>query len=180
MPNLRFTFFGAPQLERDGSPVEVDTRKAIALLAYLAVTGQPQRRDTLAALLWPEYSQSRARAGLRRTLSALNKALAGEGLVIEREEVSLDRSAGAEIDVQRFRSLLEQVRAHQHSGGPPCRDCTRLLRKAADLAQADFLAGFTLRDSAEFDDWQYLTSEAFRRELGNALGKLIAALAASR
>ena len=113
MPNLRYTFFGAPRLERDGSPVEVDTRKAIALLAYLAVTGQPQRRDTLAALLWPEYSQSRARAGLRRTLSSLNKALNGEGLIIEREEVSLDRSAGAEIDVQQFRALLEQVQ------GPP-------------------------------------------------------------
>ena len=180
MPNLRFTFFGAPQLLRDGFPIEVDTRKAIALLAYLAVTGQPQRRDTLAALLWPEYSQSKARAGLRRTLSSLNKALDGEGLIIEREAVSLDRSAGAEIDVQQFRALLEQVRAHQHPGGPPCRDCTRLLARAVGLAQADFMAGFTLRDSAEFDDWQYLTSEAFRRELVIALGKLVASLAASR
>ena len=178
MPNLCYTFFGAPRLERDGSPVEVDTRKAIALLAYLAVTEQPQRRDTLAALLWPEYSQTRARAGLRRTLSSLNKALDGEGLIIEREEVSLDRSAGAEIDVQQFRALLEQVQAHRHPGGPPCRDCTRLLRKAVDLAQGDFMAGFTLRDSAEFDDWQYLTFESYRRELGNALAKLVAALAA--
>jgi DNA-binding SARP family transcriptional activator/predicted ATPase len=180
MPNLRFTFFGAPQLLRDGLPIEVDTRKAIALLAYLAVSGQPQRRDTMAALLWPEYSQSKARAGLRRTLSSLNKALGGEGLIIEREEISLDRTAGAEIDVQQFRSLLEQVRSHDHLPGPPCRDCTRLLRRAVDLAQADFMAGFTLRDSAEFDDWQYLTTESYRRELVFALGKLVAALAASR
>jgi DNA-binding SARP family transcriptional activator len=180
MPNLRFTFFGSPQLLRDGFPIEVDTRKAIALLAYLAVSGQPQRRDTLAALLWPEYSQSKARAGLRRTLSTLNKALGGKGLIIEREEISLDRTAGAEIDVQQFRTLLEQVRAHDHLPGPPCRDCTRLLRRAVDLAQAGFMAGFTLRDSAEFDDWQSLTSESFQREVGNALAKLVAAMAASR
>ena len=70
-------------LKKDGAPIDVDTRKAIALLAYLAVTEQRHSRDALAALLWPEYDQSRARGALRRTLSTLNKALGGAGLDAE-------------------------------------------------------------------------------------------------
>ena len=52
---------GSPRMERGGAPLEVDTRKAPALVAYLAVTTrQPQTRDALAGLLWPEYGQGRA------------------------------------------------------------------------------------------------------------------------
>ncbi len=71
---LRLLLLGPPQIERDGVPLEVDTRKAIALIAYLAVTGQVHSREALAALLWPEYEQDRAYANLRRTLWSLNKA----------------------------------------------------------------------------------------------------------
>ena len=39
------TLLGAPRVEHDGGPVEVDTRKAIALVAYLAVTGRRHTRD---------------------------------------------------------------------------------------------------------------------------------------
>ena len=38
---------------------------SLALLIYLAVNGDVQRRDTLATLFWPDTDQSRARASLR-------------------------------------------------------------------------------------------------------------------
>ena len=59
---INFYLLGSPRLERDGRLVQVDTRKAIALLAYLVITGKQHSRDTMAALLWPDYSQSNARA----------------------------------------------------------------------------------------------------------------------
>ena len=40
MPQLTIRLLGAPGIARDGAPVAVDTRKATALLAYLAVTGR--------------------------------------------------------------------------------------------------------------------------------------------
>jgi hypothetical protein len=55
--------------------VRISRTKVVALLAYLAVTGTPHNRDALATLLWPERSQSRARAYLRRALSELNRTL---------------------------------------------------------------------------------------------------------
>ena len=75
MAAYRFYLFGAPRLEYLDQPVAIDTRKALALLAYLLIEKQPQSRDTLAALLWPESDQTSARAALRRTLSPLRNAL---------------------------------------------------------------------------------------------------------
>lgn len=75
---IRLHFLGPPRIERDGRLVEPDTRKATALLAYLAVTGERPSRDFLAAFLWPEFDDSRARAALRRTLSALKATIYAE------------------------------------------------------------------------------------------------------
>ncbi len=93
MSRCSLYLFGSPHLEVDGRPVNTDRRKALALLAYLAVTRQPHTRETLAALLWPDYEPGKAFAYLRRTLWELNQLL-GEGVVLaERESVELDPQA---------------------------------------------------------------------------------------
>jgi DNA-binding SARP family transcriptional activator len=162
---------GAPRIEVGGEPLEVDTRKAIALLAYLAVTRGHHARDALAGLLWPEYNQRRARAALRRTLSALGKARAEGWLEVDRESVGLDRD-GVWIDVDRFRDLLAESRRHGHPEGEVCPECLPPLSEAVALYRDDFLAGFALRDSATFDDWQFFQGEELRRELAGALERL--------
>src|ERR671934_2661727 len=66
-----------------GSPVPVPTKKAQALLAYLALTpGQSHPRDKLAGLLWADAAPGTARNALRQTLFVLRRALGGveEGL----------------------------------------------------------------------------------------------------
>ena len=45
MSSLQLLLLGAPHLEREGEPLQLDTRKAMALLAYLAVTGSRQRAN---------------------------------------------------------------------------------------------------------------------------------------
>ena len=42
---LRLYFFGAPRIERDGQVVALRRTKALALLAYLALSRLPQERD---------------------------------------------------------------------------------------------------------------------------------------
>src|SRR3954451_5433969 len=61
MAELKLFAFGPPRLERDGGPIDLPVRRTLALLIYLAMTAQPQSRDTLATLLWPESSQRTAR-----------------------------------------------------------------------------------------------------------------------
>src|SRR6266536_2844915 len=112
MTQLIIYLLGSPRFECDGKNINLDTRKASALIAYLAIAKQRQSRDTLAALLWPEFDQTHARATLRRTLSTLNKALGGSWLEISREYISLNFNAGIWVDVDECHILVSECRAH--------------------------------------------------------------------
>jgi DNA-binding SARP family transcriptional activator len=168
---IRLALLGAPVVEVEGAPLEVDTRKGTALLVYLAVSAHERRRDTLATLLWPDYDEAHARAALRRTLSALNKGLHGAGLIIGRTTVAFDPTV-ASVDVTEFRALGRGCRRHTGEPALACRACHEALLAAVSLYRDDFLAGFSLRDSPGFDDWSAVESEALRRELFGALGWL--------
>ena len=171
MARTTLLLLGPPRVETGGSPLEVDTRKAVALLAYLALTGRRHTRDALCALLWPEHGQTRARAALRRTLSSLARARNEGWLEVDRETVGLVTDE-VWVDVDRFRSLLAGCAAHGHPAGEVCPACIPALSEAVSLYRDDFLAGFGLRDSFAFDDWQFFQAEELRRELAGALERL--------
>lgn len=183
MARLILHLFGSPRMEVDGAPVEVDTRKATALMAYLVISEKPQQRDTLALLLWPDYDQSSARAALRRTLSTLNRALEGQQgakfLDITRETVGLTAGADLWLDVAEFQRLLASLGAHGHSAGEICPACLEVLAAACALYHEPFMAGFNLRDSPNFEEWQFFQEETLRRELAGALDTLVHGLEAS-
>lgn len=173
MADVRLSLLGAPLLEVGGGPVELERRKTVALLSYLAASGKGQSRETLAALLWPEADESRARSGLRRELSILNKAL-GEGrLEIERDTIRLNPGPELWVDVRQFEAELAACRTHGHATDAVCPDCLPHLQEAVSLYRGDFMAGFTLRDSSVFDEWQHFQTESLRRDLTEALERLV-------
>lgn len=157
VPELRISLLGAPSIQAGRTRIETDTRKATALLAYLAVSEQPQRRSTLAALLWPDTDEQKARGALRRTLSVLRTALGDRWLDAEGETIELER-AHARVDVAEFRRAIGEGR----------------FGAAIALYRGDFLQGFSLRDSPQFDDWQATQSEALRADYSDALSRAAA------
>src|SRR5215210_1929443 len=100
---VKVRLLGPPRVERGGSPVALDTRKAMALLAVLALVERPRPREVLAELLWPEHDAEHARGALRRTLSTLRSAIGADAVDATRDQVRLVRGPGLEIDVDRFR-----------------------------------------------------------------------------
>ena len=144
----------------------------MAILAYLAVTGDVQQRDTLATIFWPDSSQSLARGSLRRDLSVLNKALGGEWLDIERETVGLNQG-GLSLDVAQFRQQLATCETHGHEPDVVCLACINPLTRAVELYRDDFLTGFTLPDCPEFDEWHFFQAEELREEFSSALQRLV-------
>ncbi|MBN1811108.1 MAG: AAA family ATPase [Anaerolineae bacterium] len=173
MAKFALYLLGPPRLEVDGEPVQISRRKAMALLAYLAVTGESHGRDSLATLLWPEYDQSRARADLRRTLSVLNGTLGAEQLVVDRETAGVNPDADLWVDVVHFRRLLAACDKHGHPAAEACEECVSLLEDAVTLYRDDFMAGFTLSDSSEYDEWQFFQAEELRDALARSLERLV-------
>ncbi|MGC1183909.1 MAG: tetratricopeptide repeat protein [Candidatus Dormiibacterota bacterium] len=164
MSELRLGLLGPPVVEREGRPVTFDTRKALALLALLAVNGGEQSRTRLASTLWPDSDDFKARAALRRTISVTAAAMGG-ALVVSRQSVRLDPMV-VQVDVHDFARLV----ASQDGAA---------LERAVRLYRDDFMSGFGLRDSADFDDWQAETSEHFRQLLSSALETLVRLRAAA-
>lgn len=173
MPGLKLFLLGPPRIELNNTPIDIQRRKALALLVYLAVNGQPHSRDALSTLFYPDHSQSRARAYLRRDLAVLNTSLAGEWIITDRDTVEINAEDDLWIDVTHFRQLLAACQAHNHPLDKPCAECISLLTQAIALYNDDFLAGFTLRDCPEFDDWQFFQAEGLRQQLASTLERLV-------
>jgi DNA-binding SARP family transcriptional activator len=76
--SLSIRLLGPPDASLCGRGLRFGTRKALALLCYLATEGGYHPRRKLAELLWPRSNARHARTDLRSTLSRLRKAL-GEG-----------------------------------------------------------------------------------------------------
>lgn len=171
---LSIAVLGPPRIEVDGRPLAVDTRKAVALLAYVAVEGETTR-ETLAALLWSRSDTTKARAVLRRTLSTLRGALGDGRLATDRDLVWLE-PAGVSLDLAELRTLIGECRDHGHGPESTCARCVPPLRRAAELARGPLLEGFGLADSPAFDDWLQAAGAESRREVAAILDRLARAL----
>jgi DNA-binding SARP family transcriptional activator/tetratricopeptide (TPR) repeat protein len=157
---ISLALLGPPIVERDTTLVTFDTKKAIAVLALLAVSGREQSRERLAGQLWPDSDGAHARGSLRRTLS-VTAAAVGEGLSITRNAVAL-RPGLVRVDVTDFAALIAQPDA-------------RSLERGVRLYRDDFLTGFSLRGCPDFEDWQASTADRLRQDLAGALERLVAA-----
>ena len=175
MSQLKLFLFGSPRLECQGENVELSLRKAFALLIYLAVTKGDFSRDELATLFWPESDQSSARANLRRTLYLVNKKCDQETISAGKEIVRLNPNIDLWTDVETFKQALEVSGLSEYSPDELDADDIKLLEQAAELYESDFLAGFSLADSPEFDEWQFFEAESLRRMLVAALWQLVSA-----
>jgi DNA-binding SARP family transcriptional activator/predicted ATPase len=163
MPQLALFLFGTPTIELDGVPVYFATRKTQAILIYLIITRQPQSREMLMLLLWPAADTLRGRASLRRALADIKKVIGENWLTTEGDIVALNEEADIQVDVWEYRQLITAV----HS------DPKTTYSQALSLYQADFLAGFGLRDSPAFDEWQFFEQEGLRQSFLQVLESLI-------
>lgn len=146
-----------------GRAIAFATRKAQALLAYLALTpGRAHARASLYGLLWGDREEEQARGSLRYALTDIRKAL-GEHqdvLCTGRDIVYLQADA-VTVDAAEFERLARS-------------DMPAALRQAASLYRGDLLAGLEIRASA-FEEWLTAERERLRSLAIQALGRLLEA-----
>ena len=171
MSCLTIKMFGPLRVGLDGETVEAfKSNKVRGLLVYLTVEAhRVHRRDSLAALLWPDWSDQEARNNLRYALSDLRSAISDRDaqpayLTISRETLQFNTDSDHSIDVLDFSMLLSPV----ESG---IQEIERLVQ-AVDLYKGEFLEGFSISDSPPFQEWVLLKREQLHRKLVDALRQL--------
>lgn len=111
--------------------------KRFALLAYLAITRVPCRRDTLLALLWPELDVYRARLSLRQAVHFLRSLLGPDAITGVGGDM-LAVGSSVECDTTEFDRAIDECR----------------LADALAMYAGDLLSGFHVTDASnDFDDW---------------------------
>jgi DNA-binding SARP family transcriptional activator len=163
MRRVSLRLFGGFQARLEpGRPLTLPTRKAQALLAYLALRPDPaHHRDSLAALLWPDRPDEQARASLRHALYELRKALAASPAVLlaEGETVTVDPGL-IDLDVAAFARLLGE-------------DTPEALAQAVALYRGDLLAGIRVSEEP-WEAWLRDVRERLREQAGDGLARLLA------
>jgi len=169
---LGLRLLGPPEAYRDGEPLSFRTRKAFALLCYLAAEGGTHRREKLATLLWPESEEKKARTTLRSVLADVRGVLGAGGatddehLLIARDSLGFRAEAGADLDLTVLRSaygLARDSAGIARPDGKQRRELLGQLRKGSEAYRGGFLEGFYLDDAPEFDHWAGLEREGWRR-----------------
>jgi DNA-binding SARP family transcriptional activator len=152
IPSIHIRLFGRPSVLFRGSPVEIATKKAVALLAYLVTTGKTHSRERLAALLWPEASDDVARTSLRQALRALKDTPLEHVLLVDRTSIGV--SDDIHSDVRAFQTYFARARDLSAPYDRYSLDNVSQMQALASLYHDDFLADFNLPSNPEWEDWQ--------------------------
>lgn len=110
---LKIDALGGLAVSFAGLPVELSSRKAKALVAYLAcVPSGTASREHLVGLLWSESSEDKARASLRQVLRALRQSfteIGFDGFDAGRSDVCL-RPGSVRLDLAEVTAAIEDGR----------------------------------------------------------------------
>lgn len=185
METLTLSLFGSFQATWQDQPLtDFATDKIRALLAYLALEGKrPFRREILAALLWPDWSDTIARRNLRQSLHRLKQTLSkanpdlADVLLSQTRQTVQFHHRHLSLDVAAFQECLAVVETHTHGQLHDCQSCLQQLKTAAALYTGELLAGFSLPDAPAFAEWLLVQRETYHQQILLVLHNLASAYA---
>ncbi len=156
--------FGSPRITWRNETVDgFVSNKARALLFYLATTHIAHSRDALADLLWSD-TPATAKSNLRKVLSNLRNL---DGIRFGEDTsqlVALDLD-NCWVDVTTFKALA-------NGSGAAAADTVDRLARVAQLYRGDFLAGFNISLSAEFEAWALGEQTRLKAQMAEVLHQL--------
>jgi DNA-binding SARP family transcriptional activator/pimeloyl-ACP methyl ester carboxylesterase len=166
---LELRFLGGIEAARAGAPVVLPpSKKTRALLAYLAVSGRPHRRERICEMFWDVPDDPRG--SLRWSLSKIRAVVDEEAcrrIVADRDQIAFE-PGGARIDVReiksRFAASLDGAQVES-------------LKAAAAAFRGDFLEGLDLSNCPDFEAWRAAEREELRGLQSRILSTLVQRLA---
>lgn len=156
----RIRLLGPVEVETAETPVSgFVSRKAVALLGYLAVQDRPLARSYLADLFWGDKTEAQGRNNLSRALNNLTTLLPG--------------CWQADYYTVRF-LLTSDYWLDSHAFAKFCTQADPAsLTEAVDLYRGDFMSGLYLDDCPEFETWLVVEQARWRQQAFQTLRRLI-------
>ncbi|MEZ4865480.1 MAG: BTAD domain-containing putative transcriptional regulator [Caldilineaceae bacterium] len=156
----RLALLGPVQIEHNGTPVQkLGSQKSLLLLAYLVTNPQEQSRSRLAAVLWPDHPDTKARTNLRWVINNLTNLLPNT-LTVTRYTLQFMPQSALGVDLLEFERLVKEER-------------TESLEQAVALWRGDFLDGISADDSSDLELWLLQERERWRQRVITLLEQLI-------
>jgi DNA-binding SARP family transcriptional activator len=141
---------GTVEITVDGNPApsQLTWRKHLGLLVYLGCSPKLRRtRDHLVGLLWPEKGETAARHSLNEAIRVIRRTGGDGAIVSEAGQIRLS----AEVVTFDIAELNKSVAASDWARG-------------SQLVNGDFLEGFSIAESSDFEDWLIAERHRWRRE----------------
>jgi WD40 repeat protein/DNA-binding SARP family transcriptional activator len=165
MARLSLALLGTFRAELDGLQLTgFESNKVRALLTYLAVeSGRAHARESLAGLLWPDYSDRSAINNLRSALANLRNAIGDRlvdppFLIITRATLQFNTASNYSLDISSLQNLSDlSIDGLEHT---------------VSAYRGSFLEGFSLGDSPPFEEWALIKREQTNRQMLDALDRL--------
>jgi DNA-binding SARP family transcriptional activator/predicted ATPase len=141
---LEIRLFGKFELKKGAKTLELPSRKAQSLLAYLLLNqGVYHRREKIAGLLWPDSEETKARNQLRYALWQLRKVFGDQYFESDKISIAINPQADfwvdvSQIDIENPQSIsIEEI------------------QKVLSVYKGELLPGF-------YEDWILLERDRFQ------------------
>lgn len=151
MPNpaiissLELSLLGLTRVRANGLEINLATRKAVGLLAFLALEGTTSR-SKLADLLWSDMDEDAARNNLRKEIFRLRETSLRDFLEVSTSSLALKN---VELDVNVFLEAEDDTALKVYNG--------------------DFLTGIEMAGASIFEDWLETKRESFKNRFARLL-----------
>lgn len=176
-PTLRVLLLGTPVILAGDQPLQIQRRLIRWLLFYLACQKEMVGRSDLILLFWPDEPEESARRHLREILSKLRAQLPDPTLIItEQDQVGLDQQR-VSSDVLTFQALFAQT-SRACAQTPATTPLTQAVhQRVVDAVRlwrsARFMAGVSLPESENLNDWLLSTSQQLETQRARLLERLV-------
>ena len=159
---LEVKLLGQFDIQLAGQSIEVPTRSAQSLLAYLILSaGTSHRRAKLAGLFWPDTGESKARNNLRHALWRIRKAIGHAYLLTDNVSVTFDPHSDYWLDAAVLETMVDDDGAVAE------------LIDLVSVYTSELLPGF-------YDDWLVLERERLKALFDQQIKRLLDRLVQQR
>lgn len=144
------------------------SHKSIGILSYISGDrDKAYSRNKIANIFWDSSDSSSSRYNLRYNIWSLRKIFKStEGkldlFISDKENIRLNEEFDVYIDAEDFQKRIEKN----------LENSIEELEKIKNLYKGEFLEGFYIKDSSQFNDWVFYEREKFQRNYIKVLSKL--------